>query len=239
MLDATPACRGLARLAETGAPPWPPSDSDPSDLARWFKRNKYPLLAVASPAPVRLRDDVAFRRELAAEHEWYQTSRREYVLVRDAWRAQGIECLMIKSAGNRPSFPHTSDNLDILVRPEQGHAARAVLRQLGYVELRNIEEPQKFLFRKFHRGRCVSAIHVHERVAWFVGFMDEAALWARMRPADDDPLVNIPSPEDAVLINVAHACYENKVLRLNEVARVRHALRSAGQRFDWAYLERV
>ena len=176
MLDATPACRGLARLAETGAPPWPPSDSDPSDLARWFKRNKYPLLAVASPAPVRLRDNMAFRRKLTTEHKWYQTSRQEYVLVRDTWLAQGIECLMIKSAGNAPSFPHTSDNLDILVRPEQGHAARAVLRQLGYVELRNIEEPQKFLFRKFHRGRCVSAIHVHERVAWFVNFINKAAL---------------------------------------------------------------
>jgi dTMP kinase len=127
----------------------------------------------------------------------------------------------------------------VLVRPAQGRLAREVLRTLGYVEIRNVEEPGKFLFRRFHDGRCVSAIHVHEWVAWFVGFMDEAALWARMRPAADDPLVNLPSPEDAILINLAHACYENKVLRLNDVLRVRHALRSTGGKPDWAYMERV
>src|SRR5205823_442021 len=100
-----------------------------------------------------------------------------------------------KSAGNEPSFPYTSDNIDVLVRPAQGPTAREVLRRLGYVELRNIEEPHKFLFRKFHGGRCVSAIHVHEEVAWLVGFLDDDALWERARQAPDDPAVTVPSPE--------------------------------------------
>ncbi|MBI2321229.1 MAG: nucleotidyltransferase family protein, partial [Chloroflexi bacterium] len=176
---------------------------------------------------------------LAAEREWYATQRREYGLVRDAWLSAGVACLMIKSAGSYPSFPHTSDNIDVLVRPEHGPAARDVLRRLGYVELRNVEEPQKHLFRAFHGGRCVSAIHVHERVAWFVGFFDDDALWARRRRASDDPLVDVPAPEDTILINLAHACYENKLLRLSEVARLRHALRDCAGALDWAYMERV
>ena len=232
--DVNPACRLAARLLEPGSPPDPLDGCSPAELTRWLQRNKYPLLAVAPRAPRWLWEDETFQRALAAEQEWYETQRREYALVRAAWQERGIAGLMIKSAGNAPSFPYTSDNIDILVQPRHGAAARDLLRRLGYVEVRNVEEPAKFLFRKFHDGRCVSAIHVHEQVAWFVGFLDEAALWARMRPAADDPLVNVPSPEDAVLINLAHACYENKRLRFNDVARIRHALRSTGGRLDWA-----
>ncbi|HEX5501562.1 MAG TPA: nucleotidyltransferase family protein [Thermomicrobiales bacterium] len=239
MFDVAPTARLLARFAETGELPAPPAGLAAGDVTRWFQRNKYPLLALAPLAPAWLADDPTFRRELAAERAWYETQRAEYVLARAAWLEQGIDCLMIKSAGNAPSFPHTSDNIDILFRREQAVAARETLRRLGYIELRNVEEPQKHLFRKFHDGRCVSAIHVHERVGWAVGFMDEAELWARLRPAADDPLVNVPSPEDAILINLAHACYENKRLRLNDVARVRHVLRATEGRLDWAYLERV
>lgn len=239
MPDVNPACRLAARLLEPGPPPDAPDGCSPAELTRWLQRNKYPLLAVAPRAPRWLREDATFQHALAAEQEWYETQRREYALVRTAWQERGIAGLMIKSAGNAPSFPYTSDNIDILVQPRHGAAARDLLRRLGYVEVRNVEEPAKFLFRKFHDGRCVSAIHVHEQVAWFVGFMDEAALWARMRPAADDPLVNVPSPEDAVLINLAHACYENKLLRFNDVARIRHALRSTGGRLDWIYMEGV
>jgi thymidylate kinase len=238
VFDPTPICRAMAGLAD-GGDPVRPSDLTAQAAVRWLQRNKQPLLAVADRAPTWLTDDPAFSSALVEEREWYETSRREYALVHAEWLKRGIPSLMIKSAGNAPSFPHTSDNLDILVRPEQGVAARDALRWLGYVELRNIEEPQKFLFRKFVGGRCVSAIHVHERVAWFVGFLDEAALWERRRVSADDPLIEVPSPEDALLINLAHACYENKRLKLQEVVRLRHALRTAGRAFDWAYCEHV
>jgi thymidylate kinase len=238
-LRVTPAGRAAARIAAGETPSAPPEGWSAAELTKWYQRNKYPVLAFGPGAPSWLTGDESFREARAAEQAWYDTQRQEYLLARQAWLDRGVECLMIKSAGNAPSFPHTSDNIDILVRPEHGLVARDTLRRLGYAELRNIEEPQKHLFRKFHDGRCVSAIHVHERVAWFVGFMDEAALWARMRPADDDPMVNLPSPEDAVLINLAHACYENKRLRLNDVMRIRHVVRTANGQLDWAYMERV
>jgi hypothetical protein len=77
------------------------------------------------------------------------------------------------------------------VPPAQGEAARDTLRELGYVELRHIEEPQKYLFRRFRAGQSVSAIHVHEQVGWLVGFMDEGALWARRIVSGDDATVTI------------------------------------------------
>jgi thymidylate kinase len=60
-----------------------------------------------------------------------------------------------------------------------------------------------------------------------------------MRPADDDPLVNIPSAEDAILINLAHACYENKRLSFNDLLRVRHAMQSTDGTLDWDYMEQT
>jgi hypothetical protein len=226
----------LARLTEGQFPPGPGPGLTPVTATEWYRRNRYPLLAVADVGPSWLTKSAAFQEALEVEAETRDTQRHEYLEVLRAWAEVKIRCLMIKSAGNYPSFPYTSDNIDILVRPQDGIAARQVLRSLGYVELRNIEEPHKYLFRKFSGGRCVSAIHVHEEVAWLVGFMAEDALWARMRPAPDDPHLNVPSPEDSVLINLAHACYENKLIRFNEVARVRHALRRTGPDFDWDYV---
>jgi thymidylate kinase len=238
MSEASTVGKMIARLADGGHAPRE-ACATPAAIIEWCRRNKYPLLALAPRAPGWLCQDLGFRDALDAERASYEMQRREYGLVYDAWRAQGIDCLMIKSAGNAPSFPHTSDNIDILVQPQDGQRARDALRRIGYAELRNIEEPHKFLFRRFRSGESVSAIHVHEQVLWLVGFMDEAALWERRRQSDDDPQVTIPSPEDAVLINIAHACYENKLLRFNDIVRIRHALRTAGDDFDWGYLATV
>src|SRR6188472_1194011 len=100
----------------------------------WAKRNKIPLKALAGRCPLWLDGDPAFVAAVDAEEAWYRTQRDEYLRVREAWRARGIDCLMIKPAGNPPSFPHTSDSIDILVRPDDGVAARETLREMGYVE---------------------------------------------------------------------------------------------------------
>ncbi|MFN8511536.1 MAG: nucleotidyltransferase family protein [Thermomicrobiales bacterium] len=236
MPRVTPVGRFVAGLADGGAGK---GRVDPAGVVKWCVRNKYPLVALAANAPAWLLESATFRDALIAERASYELQRDEYCVVRDAWLARGIACLMIKSAGNAPSFPHTSDNIDILVPPAQGEAARDTLRELGYVELRHIEEPQKYLFRRFRAGQSVSAIHVHEQVGWLVGFMDEGALWSRRMVSGDDAMVTIPSPEDAVLINLAHACYENKIFRFNDIIRIRYALRARGADFDWAYVERV
>lgn len=234
-----PECRLLIQLLEMGVVTPPAADCTPASFVEWCRRNKLPLMGLADDLPTWLRGDDTLASALAAETSWYETQRSEYEIARNAWLNRSVPCLMIKSAGNAPSFPHTSDNIDILFRPEDGVAARDTLRQLGYNELRNVEEPGKFLFRKFQGGACVSAIHVHEWIAWFVGFLDDRAVWQRIRPADDDPIVNIPAPEDAMLINLAHACYENKVFRLNDMIRVHHALRTTSPALDWHYMERV
>jgi thymidylate kinase len=207
------------------------------DLLTFWKSNKYPLLALNDDGLHDYLDlpefDVAREKEAAV----FRSLRAEYVLVRDHWAQAGIDCMLIKSGGLVPSLPYLSDNLDVLVQEGDEERARRILLELGYIELKNIEEPQKFLFRKFIGDRSVSAIHLHTRVGWLVGFMDEKALWDRSHVSSDDEAVIIPSPEDTILITLAHSFYENKKFRLSDIDRVRKCWSRGG--IDWDYMEGV
>jgi hypothetical protein len=167
----------------------------------------------------------AFQRAETENERIWRSQRDEYAKVRDRFLQRGIESVLFKSAGLAPSFPYTSGNLDTLVHPEYIQWGREILGELGYVELRNIEEPLKLLFRRFEGGESVSAIHLHGTVGWGVPFVDDSALWRRVRTSGDDPLVLVPASEVALLVAIAHAFYEDKAFRLLDVARIRHCLR--------------
>jgi thymidylate kinase len=202
--------------------------------------NKVPLVGLAHHPVLAghpLLDRQAFQEAASRQEATWHAARAEYATVREGFLSQSIRNVLFKSVGLAPSFPYTSDNLDVLVRPEHIEPARGVLKDLSFVELRNIEEPQKFLFRKFRGGESVSAIHLHGQVGWGVPFMDEESLWAQCRVSPDDPLVLVPSPQDALLITIAHAFYENKSFKLLDLARIRFCLRQG--ELDFAYMERV
>ncbi len=209
----------------------------PALLAFWEK-NKFPLLALNHGSEsTELLDLPEFRAAHDKENAVHDSLKAEYNIVRERWAQAGILSLIIKSAGVYPSFPYTSDNLDILIRKEDENDAKAILREEGYVELKNIEEPQKFLFRKFSEGESVSAIHLHTQVVWLVGFLDDKAVWERSLGAPDDATLTVPSPEDVILINIAHSFYENKKLRLADIMKIREWWHL--DNLDWEYMERV
>jgi dTMP kinase len=207
-------------------------------LLRLLRENKFPLLALAAKtdAPGALADSPDWRDAVAADTREYDGQRDEYVAVKRAWAAAGIPCIMIKSAGTYPAFPYTSDNLDLLVPRDRCPEARAILEELGYVWLRNIDESHKYLFRKFHRGRSVSAIHVHCWVGWDAEFMEDA-IWDGAVVSEDDPEVTVPSPADSILVNAGHAFYENKRFSLYDLEKIRACW--AKPNLDWDYVESV
>lgn len=211
----------------------PPHADESELLIAFLTANKYPLLALASPGQL----GHAWQDELDRASESYNEQRQEYLRAREQWLRLGIGCIAFKSAGIPPSFPYTSDNLDLLIRREHQSAAIEALEDLGYVWLTNTDEREKLLFRKFRSGRCVSAIHLHTWIGWDAEFHDLDAVWARARTSEDDPHVTIPSPEDAILINVAHALYENKRFSLFDLEKVRRHWASPG--LDWAYMEAI
>jgi thymidylate kinase len=201
------------------------------------RRNRYPLLMLEAGArrhPLLARS-FAWAEALKEDQRSLEEQRYEFIQVKRAWADAGIASVLFKSGGLTPSFPYTSDNVDVLVPRNRTLEARRILLALGYVWLHNIDEEQKWLFRKFHEGRSVSAIHVHGWVGWDVEF-HERAIWDGIRQSPDDAGVMVPSREDALLINAAHALYENKEIRLYDLEKIR-AQWSAG--LDWDYVEGI
>lgn len=207
------------------------------DLIKLLQRNAVTLIPAAqqgSSAHARWLSLAPLAAYLAADLESYAHVRQEYALVRSAFQDAGVPDVLIKSAGLAPSFPHRSGNVDDLVPAGRVAAARAALLSLGYVELRNLEEPRKFFFKRFVAGEEVAAHHLHEHVGWAVSFLDEELIFARARGAADDADLLIPHPEDALLITTAHALYENKAFKLADLVKARHALRLG--HIDWERL---
>jgi thymidylate kinase len=203
-------------------------------------KNRVPLIGLADDPALAVCPLVRLpelQRAAAEQRETWRSLRGHYGTVRDRFLERGILSVLFKSAGLAPSFPFMSDNLDTLVRPEHIAGGREILGELGFVELRNVEEPLKLLFRKFEGGESVSAIHLHGTVGWGVPFLDDVSLWERVRASADDPLVLVPAPEDALLVTIAHAFYEDKSFKLLDVARIRHCLHE--RNLDFADVERI
>ena len=202
-----------------------------SSLLDFFRRNQYPLLSLRGRV-----ESEEWACAVEADIDECESRRAEYILVRNAWAREGIECIAIKSGGFYPPFPYTSDTLDLLVRREHQPKASFILEQLGYVRPANSDASSKVLFRKLRGGLSVSAIHLHAPAGPDAAFYDDA-IWDRARPAEDDPLVMVPSPEDVILINAAHALYEHKRFSLFDLERLRRSWGSS--EVDWTVVEGV
>ena len=208
---------------------------DPGAVIKLMRDNKYPLLSLdLQSLPSDLVDSAVFQRALAEDAESWETQRAHYLEVQDEWKRRGISGTFIKTACIAPAFSYTSDNLDVLVSWDRAEEANDVIRRFGFVELRNIEEQNKFLFRKFRNGKSVCAIHLHRWVGWNINFFEENVILQRSRKAPDDPEIRAPSPEDAVLINIAHAYYENKQLSLHDLEKIRGTWQR--HELDWEYM---
>ena len=203
------------------------ASTDYGEALRLLKVNRIPLLMVEKNETYLFHGD-GFKKELMKEKAKYQRWRNEYKIVREKFSNEGIENILFKSTGLPPSFPYTSDNLDVLIKPNCVEKARKILQKLGYVELKNVEEPRKFLFRKFRGGESVSAIHLHTQIGWGVPFLDNDFVWnGNYRISDDDSIVTIPSPEVGLLVTFAHTFYEDKEVNLLNLLRFHQLLKQS------------
>jgi thymidylate kinase len=156
----------------------------------------------------------------------YRLQRDEFERIRVAFTHERISTMVFKSAGLTPSFHYLSSNLDILVPEGCARLGRRVLTDMGYVELLNVEEPRKLLFRRFVGDGSSFAFHLHEVVGWGVPFLDNAPMWAYARHPADDPELLIPGPSQALLVTLAHWFYEDKALSLGNLFLTANALRT-------------
>ena len=221
----------LAARLVTDQPPVDGLREPPEAMLGLLRQNKYPLLGLMPhPAWDWFYGTEDFKRENDAHEAILSSLEADYSEVQAELGREGITPVLIKAW---PGFPYTSDNLDVLVRPDEEGKARLVLTRLGYIELKIAEEPQKFLFARVREGRIVSKFHLHTRIGWGVGFMDEGAFWERVRPYGG---TLVPSPEDIVLITLSHSFYENKRFTLADLMKLRFCAQGG---LDFDYMERV
>ncbi len=229
--------RDILKLAAAISNPWshdtPPAldDGRAKDVAVLLAQNHaslLPLLARCRPAVERSALFPFIEEEEAA----FRRMRGEFERVRLLFEERGIRTVFIKSTGLYPSFPHLSSNLDVMVPSAMGDEARRTLRELGYVELVNAEEPEKFLFRRFTGNGPSFTFHLHEQVGWGVPFIDADAVWDNARAAPDDAGVCIPRAEEALLITLAHWFYEDKALSLGNLFLTANALNNLTHPID-------
>lgn len=156
----------------------------------------------------------------------YQLQREEFERIRRAFEAERVSTMVFKSTGLAPSFHYLSSNLDILVPDGCARTGRRILADMGYVELLNVEEPRKLLFRRFTGDGSSFAFHMHEVVGWGVPFLDNEPVWSRARHPADDPAILIPGSSEGLLVTLAHWFYEDKALSLGNLFLTAYALRN-------------
>jgi len=139
--------------------------------------------------------------------------------------------MLIKSDG---SFPYESDNLDILIRPSMLGKVLTLLRKAGYSELPQARERNKYLFRDTHTPE-VLPLHIHTQVEWEERFLDSAYLWQRSETACNNGGFSVPSPEDCVLITLAHLFFENHEIKLADLLKITSKLRNCNLNWDYMF----
>ena len=207
---------------------------NPAAVSDILSLNAMPLAYIrgkASSALSSLSESPQFVSEVGKHQEKYDQWKEAFKPVKDTFLANGIQYAFIKS----PSLlPYTSGNLDVMVPERDFNKARSLLERIGFVELKNIREPHKYLYKRFDCGKEVVAIHLHSRVFWGATFISPGSVWSLADKIPSDDIVFALRPEDCLLTTFAHSFYENSAIRLLDLCIVKQ-LAGSGQ-IDWQYL---
>ncbi|MDP8200853.1 MAG: nucleotidyltransferase family protein [Candidatus Tenebribacter burtonii] len=173
-----------------------------------------------------------FTKANNAEIVHYNNWRSEFFIIKKKWEVEGIDYIFHKSVGK---FPYLSDNLDILVKQKDFKRAGEILVEIGYVDLRNIQEAHKEFYRKFDGNRVVCPIHLHERVCWSVPYEDNKHLWKNYLVSSDDELVHYPCYDDALLINTAHCFLEDHLIKIYDLLTIKSCMNNIDVNWEYIY----
>ena len=147
---------------------------------------------------------------------------KEFKRINAIFKKNSMDTILIKSIF---TFPYNSDNLDVLIRRKDIERVKNILKNEGYIELKNVEEPEKFLFRKFNGGKTILPIHIHTVVGWGVPFLDNEFTWKSLRHCIDCSECYIPSKEASFLITIAHEFYEDKFIKRESIEGLKRLIK--------------
>ncbi|PID27540.1 MAG: hypothetical protein CSB55_08675 [Candidatus Cloacimonadota bacterium] len=201
----------------------------------YYKRNSISLIELANKNTARINKDFFesehFKKAYSEEENLYKKWATEFTVIKEKWDAEKIDYIFHKSIND---FPYLSGNLDILVREKDFTRAGEILKEIGYIDLRSIQEAHKEYYRKFEGEKEIIPIHLHKRVCWVVPFCDIDHIWENYKISEDDPLVHYPGNDDAALIICAHHFLEDHQLSLFDLKVIRECIKR--ENIDWNFV---
>lgn len=191
------------------------SSTNISELILILRRNRIPVATLANhPIVTNLSKHLDFRVYLETEIRRLEYITSAYKEISRAWTDYGVSSIVIKSVGY---FPYLSDNLDLLVPTHSFGIAEKILRELGYIELPHIREPYKKLYRKIQGDYFSFPVHIHTRIAWINSFLTDEEMFQDVQQVNGELSYLIPSPENCILITLAHLFYEDKSISFRDI----------------------
>ena len=136
-----------------------------------------------------------------------------------------IDCMIPKPL----YFKREQGDVDILV---PGGKLNFVIKELAKRNfLKTSYESNKIGMTKYE-GSSKFTIHVHAKIKWESEFIPTNEVWNRSRIVEKYGIqVRIPSPEDILLIDCAHVCFEASLIRLCDVLQLAELIKV--EKVDW------
>jgi len=207
-------------------------------LVDFLKKNKISFIdlnnSISNRSNIELFSSSEFNTALETEFLVHKNWRQDFINIKNEWEKEKIDYIFFKSTG---TFPFPSDNLDVLVKQEDTVEAGRILNDLGYSNLRNIQEEHKEFFKKFIGKKIFVPLHLHDRVCWIVPYEDNTHLWQNYKVNPDDDLIHYPAREDSLIIHTAHSFLENHEIKLKELIIIKMCVESGD--LDWEYIFRT
>ena len=139
-------------------------------------------------------------------------------------------------------FAGNNENLDILFATKEDYnKASSLLKENGFIIYMSEKvEKYKKMYLKLNNG-TLTKIHLHREIAWNgVKVLDENNIFARQ--VELNKMIYFPSPEDSILIHIAHILFENFTIGPKEVKYIAACLieknNKKGSEINYRYINK-
>lgn len=168
-----------------------------------------------------------YESELQLKLQWIN----DFADVKKIWDENAVDYIFHKSIGN---FPYQSDNLDLLVQSKDFKKAGELLKKIGYINLRNIQEEHKEFYRKFDLTLPKGPIHLHERICWGVPYDNIEHIWQNKQIIDNEEGVFFLDPNDIIITQSIHCFIEDHIIKAKDLIYLKETIEQ--NKVDWTYI---
>lgn len=158
------------------------------------------------------------------EEDYITNTEEKTKWVLEFFKKFDITCMLHKF----PYFSREQSDIDVLIPNDK---ESLVLQELKKEDFKPIAfEPFKTAMSR-KEGKSKFTIHVHTKIKWESEFISTQDVWKRSQKIDlYGHQIQIPSFEDAVLIECAHAIFENRVIRFCDLFQFLNLIKN---KIDW------